>query len=104
MRIVQIIGYGRFHLEDFLFGERFARHDGSQGIVCERQPRSRDNAGPLLPNHVLVWINYGTLNATKTYLHRRAPVHAWTAEQARPRRRRPAVALLQCLQPNDNDE
>ncbi len=88
MQIVQIIGYGRFHLEDFRSGERFARYDGGLGIVCERQPRSPDNAGPLLPNHVLVWINYGTLNATKTYLHRRAPVHAWTAEQARKIERR----------------
>src|SRR5205085_1007496 len=32
------IGYGQFHLEQFLPGEEFARYDGTLGKVCDSQP------------------------------------------------------------------
>src|SRR5438552_2798017 len=68
-----LIGYGRFHLENFRRGEQFARHDGSIGRVCEDQPflEPQPNCNqPFLPDHLWVWINEGTCNATRTFLHR----------------------------------
>lgn len=82
----QLIGYGQFHLEDFRFGERFCRFDGSIARVCDEQPyRQRQPTcnHPYLPDHLLVWINEGTSNAMKVIVHRRALVHAETPEQAR---------------------
>jgi len=70
------IGYGRFHLGLFRPGEEFARFDGTLCKVCNSQPLR--NA-----NRVQVWTDFGTINATKVFLHCRAIVHAVTAEQAR---------------------
>ena len=35
MSLTQHLGYGRYHLEDFLPGELFARFDGSLALVCD---------------------------------------------------------------------
>ena len=40
MSSTQHIGYGRFHLEDFLPGEIFARFDGSLGMARTTAPNS----------------------------------------------------------------
>ena len=79
------IGYGRLRLEQFFGDEEFARYDGSVDKVCEHQPHRTLNPTPpqlLLPDHVQVWIEYHTSNATKVYLHKTAIVYALTAEQA----------------------
>jgi hypothetical protein len=86
MTTTTLIGYGQFHLEDFHPGEQFARFDGSLGHVCKEQPFLQPQPQcnhPFLPDHVWVWINDGTSNALRTFLHRRAIVHAVTPEQAR---------------------
>lgn len=86
MTLTTLIGYGRFHLEDFRRGESFARYDGSLACVCLHQPYQTLNPAPralYLPDHVLVRINEGTSNAMTVLLHRRAIVHAVTPEQAR---------------------
>lgn len=86
MTSTSLIGYGQFHLEDFQPGEQFARFDGSLGHVCPEQPYREPQPGcnqPYLPDHLWVWINNGTSNATRTFLHRRAIVHAVTRAQAR---------------------
>jgi hypothetical protein len=80
------LGYGQFHLADLLPGEEFARYDGSPGKVCNRQPYRTLNPTPqhlLLPDHIQVWIDYGTSNARKVFLHRTALVRALCPEQAR---------------------
>lgn len=90
----QLIGYGQFHLEDFRPGEQFCRYDGSLGRVCERQPYLEPQHHcnhPYLPDHLMVWLNVGTSNATRDILHRRAIVHAVTPEQARDIERRIAA-------------
>jgi len=63
-----LIGYGRFHLEQLLPGEEFARYDGSRGCVDPHQPCT--------PEYIPVWIDLGTSNARRTLLHRHALVHA----------------------------
>jgi hypothetical protein len=82
----QLIGYGRFHLEQFQPGEQFARFDGSLGQVCKDQPYQQlhpVSGLPWMPNYLLAWIDYGTSNAFKILLHRHAFVHAVSADQAR---------------------
>ena len=94
------IGFGRFRLEQFCPGEFFARFDGTLCKVCERQPQRTLNPTPphlLLPDHLQVWIEWGTSNATKVYLHRTALAHAISVEQARliearERERRPSCS------------
>jgi hypothetical protein len=86
MIATQLIGYGRFHLDDFRLGEEFCRYDGSLAKVCERQPYRQLNPTTrhlLFPDRVQVWIELGTSNAARVLLHRRAIVHAVTPEQAR---------------------
>lgn len=82
----QLIGYGQFHLEAFRPGEEFSRFDGTLGKVCEEQPYRTPSAccnQSFLPEHLWVWVQYGTSNANRMFLHRRALVHAVTSEQAR---------------------
>ena len=76
MSLTQHIGYGRYHLEDFLPGELFARYDGSLALVCEPQPF------PPPTDHIQVWVDHGTSNARKVMLHRTALAYAATEEQA----------------------
>jgi hypothetical protein len=88
MSLTQHIGYGRFYLEDLLPGEEFARFDGSLAKVCEQQPYRQPPPLPIcnhpyLPDLFWVWVDYGTSNARKTFLHQSALVHAVTPEQAR---------------------
>jgi hypothetical protein len=86
MSLTQHIGYGQFRLEDLLPGESFARFDGTLARVCFHQRHRTLNHTPRhlhSPDHILVWINAGTSNATRVYLHRTALVHALTPEQAR---------------------
>jgi len=82
MRPTILIGYGRFHLEVFQPGESFARYDGSIGTVAERQPA--------LTEHLVVWVQTGpgSSRRDRLLLHRHAPVHAVTREQARRLERR----------------
>ena len=76
MRPTLLIGYGRFHLEAFRLGESFARYDGSIGTVAEIQPP--------LNNHIVVWVQTGpgSSRRERMLLHKHAPVHAVTREQA----------------------
>lgn len=93
MSLTEHLGYGRFQLEDLLPGEEFARYNGTLAKVCEQQPYRELQRGcnqPFLPDHFWVWIDYGTSNARKTFLHRTALAHALTAEQARNIERRKA--------------
>ena len=76
MSLTQHLGYGRYHLEDFLPGELFARYDGSLALVCEPQPVPPPN------DHIQVWIDRGTSNTRKVLLHRTALAYAVTEEQA----------------------
>ena len=76
MSLTHHIGYGRYHLEDFMPGELFARYDGSLAIVCDPQPF------PPPPDHIQVKVDHGTSNARKEMLHRTALVYAVTEEQA----------------------
>ena len=76
MSLTQHIGYGRYHLEDFLPGELFARCDSSLGLVCDPQPF------PPPADHIQVWIDHGTSNARKAMLHCTALAYAVTEEQA----------------------
>jgi hypothetical protein len=85
MSLTTHIGYGRFQLQDLLFGEEFARFDGSLAKLCEQQPYQQPSQlcnHPYLPDHFEVWVDYGTSNARKVFLHKTALVHALTAEQA----------------------
>jgi hypothetical protein len=68
------IGYGPFHLQDFLPGEMFARFDGSLAKVCDPQPIGR-------PDHVHVWTSYDTSNAQRIWLHKTAQAYAISEEQ-----------------------
>ena len=52
-----------------------ARYDGSLAMVCDPQPVGR-------PDHIYVWINHGTSNAERVWLHRTALAYAVTEEQA----------------------
>lgn len=70
------IGYGRFHLQDFAPGELFARFDGALALVCDPQPK------PPPADRIQIWVDYGTSNARKEFLHRTALAHAVTEEQA----------------------
>lgn len=85
MSLTEHVGYGRFRLDDLLPGEECARADGSRAKVCEEQPYRQSQGGcnqPFLPHHVWVWIDYGTSNARRVFLHRTALVHALSPEQA----------------------
>jgi hypothetical protein len=76
MSLTHHIGYGRYKLENFLPGELFARYDGSLAVVCDPQP-------PAPPaNRIQVWIDHGTSNARKEWLHKTALAYAVTEEQA----------------------
>ncbi len=72
----QHIGYGRFQLQNFLPGELFARFDSSLALVCDPQPT------PLLADRIQVWVDHGTSNARKEWLHITALAHAISEEQA----------------------
>lgn len=74
--LTQHIGYGRFHLQDFGPGDLFARFDGSLALVCDPQPV------PPLSDRIQVWLNHGTMNARKEWLHKTALAHAVSEEQA----------------------
>lgn len=82
MSLTTHLGYGPFQLGDFAPGEVFCRYDGSLAMVCDPQPIGR-------PDHVFVWINHGTINAERTWLHRTALAYAtcegqgWTIERRR---------------------
>jgi hypothetical protein len=78
MTLTQLLGYGRFRLEELLPGEAFARYDGTLARVCRRQP-----CRPFRPDHVLVWNDIGTSNATQVFLHKTALAYALSPEQAR---------------------
>lgn len=69
------IGYGPFHLSEFLPGELFARFDSSLARVCDPQPAGR-------PDFVQVWTDYETSNARKEWLHKSAQAFAISEEQA----------------------
>ena len=75
MSLTSHLGYGRFELGDFAIGDLFARYDGSLAMVCDPQPVGR-------PDHIYVWINHGTSNAERVWLHRTALAYAVTEEQA----------------------
>jgi hypothetical protein len=86
MSLTQHLGYGRFHLQDLLPGEEFARYDGSRAKVCDSQPYRTPQPicnHPYLPDHIQVWTDYGTSNAMKVFLHGTALVHALTPGQAK---------------------
>lgn len=74
MSLTQQIGYGRFLVQDFRPGELFSRFDGSLARLCKPQP--------VLAERVQVWLEYGTSNARKEFLHRTALAHAISEEQA----------------------
>src|SRR5438132_12101887 len=86
MSLTQHLGYGRFQLADLLPGEQFARFDGSLAKVCHKQMHRTLNPTPghlHLPDHIAVWINWDTSNATTVLLHCTTLVHALTPEQAK---------------------
>lgn len=74
MSLTTHLGYGPFQLDDFAAGELFARHDGSLAMVCDPQPIGR-------PDHIFVWINHGTSNAERVWLHKTALAYAVSEEQ-----------------------
>ena len=76
MSLTTHLGYGPFHLGDFLPGERFARFDGTLARVADPQPPGR-------PDYVQVWTSYGTANAERNWLHRSALAYALDDEQVR---------------------
>ena len=76
MSLTTHLGYGPFHLGDFLAGELFARFDGALARVADPQPPGR-------PNYVQVWTSYGTANAGRIWLHRTALAYALDDEQVR---------------------
>jgi hypothetical protein len=86
MSLTQLLGYGRFRLEQLLPGEEFARYDGSLARVCQCQP-----CRPFRPDQVLVWIDLSTSNATQVFLHKTALAYALSPEQARRIARRTAA-------------
>ena len=83
MSLTTHLGYGRFELQDFLPGDLFSRFDGSLARVCDPQP--------LLPqsDHIQVWLDHGTINARKEWLHKTAlgyavsEAQAWSIERRR---------------------
>lgn len=75
MSLTTHIGYGRFRLEDFAPGDLFARFDSSLARVCDPQPVGR-------PEFRQVWIDHGTSNARKEWLHKTAQAFAISEEQA----------------------
>ena len=86
MSHTQLIGYGRFHLEQFRPGEQFGRFDGSLGRMCIDQPYRQPSFfcnRPYLSDHFWVWIDENTSNARRVFLHQHALVHACSAKQAR---------------------
>ena len=94
MSLTHHIGYGRYHLEDFLPGELFARYDGSLGIVCDPQPVTAHT------DHIQVWADHGTSNARRILLHRTALAYAVTEEQAWmiERRRKDAIDVTPSIE------
>lgn len=74
--LTQHIGYGRFQLQDFSPGALFARFDGSLALVCDPQPT------PPIRDRIQVWVDHGTSNARKEWLHKTALAHAVSEEQA----------------------
>ena len=74
--LTQHIGFGQFQLQDFLPGELFARFDGSLALVCDPQPI----VGAV--GRIQVWLDHGTQNARREFLHRTAIAHAISEEQA----------------------
>ena len=74
--LTQHIGYGRFQLQDFAPGAVVARFDGSLALICDPQPK--------VPNseRIQVWVDHGTSNARKEWLHKTALAHAVSEEQA----------------------
>ena len=74
MSLTTHIGYGPFHLENFRPGDLFARFDGSLARVCDPQPVGR-------PDFIQVWIDHGTSNARKEWLHKTAQAYAISEEQ-----------------------
>jgi len=76
MALTQHLGYGRYHLADFLPGEMLARANGSLALVCDPQPN------PQKTDRILVWVDHGTSNARREFLHRTALAYAITEEQA----------------------
>jgi hypothetical protein len=74
--LTQHIGYGRFQLQDFEPGELFARFDSSLALVCDPQPKAP------LSDRILVWVDHGTSNARREWLHRTALAYAVSEAQA----------------------
>ena len=74
--LTQHLGYGRFQLQDFLPGDLFSRHDGSLALVCDPQP------SPPLTDRIQVWVDHGTSNARKEWLHKTALAYAVSEAQA----------------------
>ena len=74
--LTQHIGYGRFQLQDFSPGSLFARFDGSLALVCDPQPLAP------LADRIQVWLDHGTSNARKEWLHKTALAYAISEEQA----------------------
>lgn len=70
------IGFGKFKLGDLLPGETFRRFDGSTAQVVKRQPKTESGK-------IEVWIDVGTANARRLFLHPTALVYAETSEQAK---------------------
>ena len=75
MRLTTHIGYVPFHLAEFGVDGLFARFDASLAKGCDPQPMGR-------PNHVQVWVEFGTSNARKEWLHKTAQAFAINEEQA----------------------
>ena len=75
MSLTTHIGYGQFQLADFAPGDLFARFDSSLARVCDPQPFGR-------ADYVQVWLDFGTSNARKDWLHRTAQAFAISEEQA----------------------
>ena len=63
MSVTTHIGFGPFKLSDFQLGDLFARFDSSLAKVCDPQPVLGR------PDHIQVWIDFGTANARKEWLH-----------------------------------
>jgi len=76
MALTQHLGYGRYHLADFLPGEMLARANGSLALVCDPQPH------PQKADRIQVWVDHGTSNARREFLHQSALAYAITEEQA----------------------
>ncbi len=74
--LTQHLGYGRVQLQDFTPGALFSRFDGSLALVCDPQPKVP------LTDRIQVWVDHGTSNARKEWLHRTALAYAISEEQA----------------------